>query len=62
MVTLVAHAWPTFLQQAHELVAAVPHDQDLVDILASLQPIDGSGGLLAALGPEMVQVQSGRCT
>ena len=54
LVTLIAHGWPAFLTTAPLLVAAVPHDQDLVDILTCLQPLDGAGGLLASLSPEQV--------
>lgn len=49
LAVLVAFRWPDFLQHASDLVHAVPHDQDMVDILSSLQPVDGSGGLLSAL-------------
>ncbi|KAK9785260.1 hypothetical protein WJX73_010410 [Symbiochloris irregularis] len=59
LVTLVAHGWPAFLTTAALLVAAVPQDQDLVDILACLRPVDGAGGLLAALTPDQVQMGEG---
>ena len=50
LVTLIAHAWPEFLERAEDLVRAVPHDQDLVDVLSSLQPNAEASGLVAALG------------
>lgn len=54
LALLVAYNWPDFLDHAAKLVRDVDHDQDLADILASLQPNDGTGGLLAALASPAV--------